>query len=184
MAATDVQTPPTEPEAAALPDYLTDANAVLKDEGVKWRYGRPPDYSKTRKVYAESKCRPVSRNPGGSTCHHFLGSDHYPPCITKTIDRSSFCLATWEPRVFVFFASCNLHVRKAALHRMYSPLHGTISTRLSPLPSMSACSKTHFPAHFHAHSIRLTLCHFKPTTPPCLLSKLACMTTPCQVNQD
>lgn len=38
-----------------LPDYLVDPDAVLKDQNVKWRYGRAPDYSKTRKVFAESK---------------------------------------------------------------------------------------------------------------------------------
>ncbi|KAF1949204.1 hypothetical protein CC80DRAFT_497668 [Byssothecium circinans] len=53
MAAVDIQTP-TEPAAPALPDYVTDPDAVLKDEA-NWRYGRAPDYSKTRKVYAETK---------------------------------------------------------------------------------------------------------------------------------
>lgn len=54
MAASDVQAPPTE-AALALPDYLTDPDAVLKDKDAKWRYGRAPDYSKTRKVFEESK---------------------------------------------------------------------------------------------------------------------------------
>jgi hypothetical protein len=53
MATADVQQP-QEP-AAALPDYLTNPNAVLGDKDAKWRYGRAPDYSKTRKVFAESK---------------------------------------------------------------------------------------------------------------------------------
>jgi len=53
MAAADVQTP-VEPAAPALPDYVTDPDAVLKDKA-NWRYGRAPDYSKTRKVFAESK---------------------------------------------------------------------------------------------------------------------------------
>lgn len=48
-----VQThPASQPE---LPDYLTDPNAVLKDHQAKWRYGRAPDYSKTRKVFEESE---------------------------------------------------------------------------------------------------------------------------------
>ncbi|TPX25289.1 hypothetical protein DIZ76_010740 [Coccidioides immitis] len=42
--------------APALPDYVLDPDAVLKDE-VSWRYGRAPDYSKTRKVYEEGKTR-------------------------------------------------------------------------------------------------------------------------------
>lgn len=37
-----------------LPDYVLDANAVTKDEGVKWRHGQPPDYTKTRLVWSES----------------------------------------------------------------------------------------------------------------------------------
>lgn len=47
---------------AALPDYVLDENAVLKDAAAKWRHGRAPDYSKTRKVYAESTS-PVPRTP-------------------------------------------------------------------------------------------------------------------------
>ncbi|KAH6618636.1 hypothetical protein C7974DRAFT_440992, partial [Boeremia exigua] len=56
MAAADVQQMPTqEPAPPALPDYLTDPDAVLKDTEVKWRYGRAPDYSKTRQVFSETK---------------------------------------------------------------------------------------------------------------------------------
>ncbi|EMC94675.1 hypothetical protein BAUCODRAFT_555502 [Baudoinia panamericana UAMH 10762] len=54
MAAADVQAPPAEP-APALPDYVTSPNAVFADEGVEWRYGKAPDYSKTRKVWEEGK---------------------------------------------------------------------------------------------------------------------------------
>ncbi|KAF2005244.1 hypothetical protein P154DRAFT_518772 [Amniculicola lignicola CBS 123094] len=53
MAAAAVEIPPQP--APALPDYLTDQDAVLKDSEAKWRYGRAPDYSKTRKVFAETK---------------------------------------------------------------------------------------------------------------------------------
>lgn len=41
--------------APVIPDYLASPNAVLGDEGVQWRYGKPPDYSKTRKVWEDSK---------------------------------------------------------------------------------------------------------------------------------
>lgn len=41
--------------AAALPDYVTDADAVMKDDFAKWRYGRAPDYTKTRKIWSETK---------------------------------------------------------------------------------------------------------------------------------
>lgn len=56
MAAADVQRIPSEePSPPSLPDYLTDPDAVLKDTEVNWRYGRAPDYSKTRKVFLESE---------------------------------------------------------------------------------------------------------------------------------
>ncbi|KAK0939611.1 hypothetical protein LTR29_008861 [Friedmanniomyces endolithicus] len=54
MAAADVQAAPAEPPPA-VPDYLASPNAVFDDEGVKWRYGKAPDYSKTRKVWEEGK---------------------------------------------------------------------------------------------------------------------------------
>lgn len=54
MAAADVQQPPAE-AAPAVPDYLASPNAVFNDEGVQWRYGKAPDYSKTRKVWEEGK---------------------------------------------------------------------------------------------------------------------------------
>ncbi|PGH18789.1 hypothetical protein AJ79_00202 [Helicocarpus griseus UAMH5409] len=38
-----------------LPDYMTDPDAVLKDIEAQWRYNRPPDYTKTRKWFAETK---------------------------------------------------------------------------------------------------------------------------------
>jgi hypothetical protein len=55
MAAADVQQPPVQEAAPALPDYLTNPDAVLGDKDAKWRYGRAPDYSKTRKMFAESE---------------------------------------------------------------------------------------------------------------------------------
>lgn len=44
--------------APGLPDYLLDPNAVLGDKSESWRYGRAPDYSKTRKVYEECQNAP------------------------------------------------------------------------------------------------------------------------------
>lgn len=55
MATAGVEAPPTD--ASALPDYLLDPNAVLKDGSANWRYGQAPDYSKTRKVYDETKTK-------------------------------------------------------------------------------------------------------------------------------
>jgi len=57
MASADVQQPPAPEPAAALPDYLTNPNAVLGDKDAKWRYGRAPDYSKTRKMFVESELK-------------------------------------------------------------------------------------------------------------------------------
>lgn len=78
------------PAAPDLPDHLVNPNAVIVDEGVEWRYGKPPDYSKTRKEWARSKClmtssryhrqaaMPASQHPLLlTTClprvHHFWG---------------------------------------------------------------------------------------------------------------
>lgn len=55
MAAANVQQPPAE-AAPALPDYLTTPNATLGDKDANWRYGKAPDYSKTRKVWEDCKC--------------------------------------------------------------------------------------------------------------------------------
>lgn len=73
---------------AGLPDYMTDPNAVLKDADVQWRHGQPPDYSKTRKVFEQSKkntpspvrntipkqleysCFPIPRKPCPYLCCH------------------------------------------------------------------------------------------------------------------
>ncbi|RDW84443.1 hypothetical protein BP6252_02033 [Coleophoma cylindrospora] len=41
--------------APALPDYVLDPNAVLKDDSASWRYKRAPDYTNTRKVYEETR---------------------------------------------------------------------------------------------------------------------------------
>lgn len=48
MSTADVESSP------GLPDYLLSPNAVLSDTA-QWRYGKAPDYSKTRKVFAESE---------------------------------------------------------------------------------------------------------------------------------
>ncbi|KAH8730541.1 hypothetical protein GQ44DRAFT_581174, partial [Phaeosphaeriaceae sp. PMI808] len=55
MASVDVQQQPTQEAAPGLPDYLTNPDAVLGDKDANWRYGRAPDYSKTRKMFEETK---------------------------------------------------------------------------------------------------------------------------------
>jgi hypothetical protein len=42
------------PAAPALPDYLLDADAVLKDKA-NWRNGRAPDYKRMRADYEAGK---------------------------------------------------------------------------------------------------------------------------------
>jgi hypothetical protein len=61
MAAAEVEAMPPASEAPAseapapgLPDYMTDPNAVLGDLDAEWRYGKPPDYTNTRRVFAAS----------------------------------------------------------------------------------------------------------------------------------
>jgi hypothetical protein len=39
---------------SALPDYVVDPNAVLKDVSAKWRHGKVPDYTQTRADYQRS----------------------------------------------------------------------------------------------------------------------------------
>ncbi|KAL4787339.1 hypothetical protein BJX76DRAFT_318916 [Aspergillus varians] len=39
----------------SLPDYVLDPNAVLGDADAKWRYGRPPSYTKTRDYYEQTR---------------------------------------------------------------------------------------------------------------------------------
>jgi hypothetical protein len=63
MESADVQQPPAQEAASALPDYLTNPDAVLGDKYAQWRYGRAPDYSKTRKVYADSKYNHTTSSP-------------------------------------------------------------------------------------------------------------------------
>ncbi|KAF7936913.1 hypothetical protein BELL_0154g00100 [Botrytis elliptica] len=53
MASAHVETPPAD--TTGLPDYLLDPNAVMKDVDAKWRYNQPPDYTNTRRVWAQTK---------------------------------------------------------------------------------------------------------------------------------
>jgi len=64
MADADVAQQAASKPAPAIPDYLATPNAVFSDEGVQWRYGKPPDYSKTRKVWEESELPVVCSRKG------------------------------------------------------------------------------------------------------------------------
>ncbi|KAJ3040853.1 hypothetical protein HDV00_010313 [Rhizophlyctis rosea] len=44
----------TEEPSPSFPDYFLSPDAVLQDDA-KWRFGRKPDYSKTRKAWRETK---------------------------------------------------------------------------------------------------------------------------------
>ncbi|KAJ7780721.1 hypothetical protein DFH07DRAFT_438563 [Mycena maculata] len=48
--------------APALPDYVLDPNAVLKDISVKWRHKKVPDYATTRADYERTK--KMNHEPG------------------------------------------------------------------------------------------------------------------------
>lgn len=53
---------PIEPQPdASLPDFMTSPDATLGDKEAVWRYGKPPDYSRTREEWAQSEqpCSPV-----------------------------------------------------------------------------------------------------------------------------
>jgi len=97
MAAADVQQAPAEvpaPDAApGLPDYVLDPNAVLGDKDAQWRYGRAPDYSKTRKVWEECK-----------STHRCLATSVQPFYALVTHDDSTrkvqACHQSWPPITF------------------------------------------------------------------------------------
>ncbi|OQO02296.1 hypothetical protein B0A48_11850 [Cryoendolithus antarcticus] len=84
MASADVQQPPAEP-APGVPDYLASPNAVFDDEGVQWRYGRAPDYSKTRKVWED-----------GRKMHHEAGSL---PQLVENLVKNWEVEASFKPRL-------------------------------------------------------------------------------------
>ncbi|KAI1133976.1 hypothetical protein F5Y05DRAFT_417641 [Hypoxylon sp. FL0543] len=50
-------------QASAVPDFMSDPNAVLKDIDAQWRNTNPPDYTRTRKFYSETR-----------QCNHQAGS--------------------------------------------------------------------------------------------------------------
>ena len=57
---------------AGLPDYVLDPNAVMKDDSAKWRYGRAPDYTKTRKMWSESEYSGIPALQFGRSNHELL----------------------------------------------------------------------------------------------------------------
>lgn len=117
MASTEAQAPATEKEvpqpaatepAPAVPDYLASPNAVFGDEGVQWRYGKAPDYSKTRKVWEEGK-RTFSRCVIDRRNH----SLHSPHTLLQAMDNLS-CCAILHPQshVGVAYKLQNLYYAK------------------------------------------------------------------------
>ncbi|KAK6432219.1 hypothetical protein LTR95_011614 [Oleoguttula sp. CCFEE 5521] len=96
MASADVQQPPAE-AAPGVPDYLASPNAVFDDEGVQWRYGKAPDYSKTRKVWED-----------GRKMHHEAGSL---PQLVENLVKNWEVEASFKPR---------LHDWRTIDHKNYS----------------------------------------------------------------
>ena len=70
MAPAAVETEVDKP-SPAVPDFLLDPDAVLKDTGCKWRspFGKPPDYSKTRAYYEESESNNALKKSHGLGFH-------------------------------------------------------------------------------------------------------------------
>lgn len=120
------RTPPPPPSPTTSPTPTPSSRTRASSGATAGPRTTPRRARSTQRVSAA-----LSRNPGGSTCHHFLGSDHRPPCILETIDRGISARPRGSLVCFVLFASCTLHVRRAALQCMYSPLHTSTSTRLS-----------------------------------------------------
>lgn len=102
MAAADVQQPPAkvapaEP-APALPDYLVSPNAVFADSGVEWRYGKAPDYSKTRKVWEEGTHHPSLRTRHFTSPHRTDTSlSSCQGCHRMQLHSSLLLNPTWYP---------------------------------------------------------------------------------------
>lgn len=79
MAAVDVQATPTE--VLGLPDYVLDPNACLKDKVGSWRYGRAPDYTKTRQVWAQSTFFPITSSTHGIFFFLLFDLPHLHHCL-------------------------------------------------------------------------------------------------------
>lgn len=47
------------PPASALPNYMLDQNAVLRDEGISWRHGSVPDYSMANAAFETGNAQPA-----------------------------------------------------------------------------------------------------------------------------
>lgn len=84
--------------APAVPDYLASPNAIFNDVGVQWRYGRAPDYSKTRKVWEEGEsfgpgpqaAEPLVLCPGSTALAYYR--------LAHALHRI-FIKPTWYPSV-------------------------------------------------------------------------------------
>jgi len=51
-------------DGPAIPNYMLDPNAVLRDENITWRFGKVPDYSAANASYQKGQiaCRvPANR---------------------------------------------------------------------------------------------------------------------------
>ncbi|KAG0066379.1 hypothetical protein BGZ90_001428 [Linnemannia elongata] len=51
----------------SLPDYMTDRNAVLNDQGVNWRGGKAPNYTKPNALFEAPKSTPPTRSTSFKT---------------------------------------------------------------------------------------------------------------------
>ncbi|KAL1601079.1 hypothetical protein SLS59_005748 [Nothophoma quercina] len=121
--------PVQESGPPALPDYLTDPDAVLKDTEVEWRYGKAPDYSKTRSVFSETKQK--SHEAGSlpelvqNLVKNWEVEASFKPVIDdwRTIDRKnySFAINGFEPEGAEAMLKVGTYNAIIAPNEYYSP---------------------------------------------------------------
>ncbi|KZF23613.1 hypothetical protein L228DRAFT_120694 [Xylona heveae TC161] len=122
--------------APALPDYVLDADAVLRDTEAAWRYGRPPNYSNTRKVYGQSK--KMSHEPGSleSIVENLVKNWEIEASFKtsladwRTIDHKnySFSVNGGRPQTGEEMLKCGTYNAIISPNEFYSPEHSDFTT--------------------------------------------------------
>ncbi|KAF1851658.1 uncharacterized protein K460DRAFT_373614 [Cucurbitaria berberidis CBS 394.84] len=136
MATAEVQQQPAQEPAPALPDYLTDPDAVLKDQDAKWRYGRAPDYSKTRKVFTETKQMTHEANSLPSLVQNLVKNweveASFKPVLSdwRTIDHEnySFAINGGAPEGAEAMLKVGTYNAIIAPNEYYSPAHSDFAS--------------------------------------------------------
>lgn len=127
--------------APAPPDYATDPDAVLKDD-VKWRFGRPPSYAKTREFYAQGGKRPYRQLTPGKSRSHEPGSL---PSIVENIVKNWEIEASYKPDLSdwrTIDQSCYTFSLNGG-----PPNTGEIMTKVGTYNALLSASQFYDPAH-------------------------------------